>query len=80
MAEETPENQIEETSIDETPESVKFDVIVNVEDVDTNVVEEFMDKIQENVSEIDFIYTTQTGTEIEFRVLLTRFYLHTSFF
>ncbi len=47
MAEETPENQIEETSIDETPESVKFDVIYTCLRCGTNVADTELSRLPE---------------------------------
>jgi len=47
MAEETPENQIEDTSIDETPESVKFDVIYTCLRCGTNVADTELSRLPE---------------------------------
>jgi DNA-directed RNA polymerase subunit P len=47
MAEETPENQIEDTPIDETPESVKFDVIYTCLRCGTNVADTELSRLPE---------------------------------
>jgi len=47
MAEETPENQIEQTPIDETPESVKFDVIYTCLRCGTNVADTELSRLPE---------------------------------
>ncbi len=47
MVEETPENQIEQTPIDETPESVKFDVIYSCLRCGTNVSDTEISRLPE---------------------------------
>jgi DNA-directed RNA polymerase subunit P len=47
MAEETPETQIEDTPIDETPESVKFDVIYTCLRCGTNVADTELSRLPE---------------------------------
>ncbi len=47
MVEETPENQIEQTPIDETPESVKFDVIYTCLRCGTNVADTELSRLPE---------------------------------
>ncbi len=47
MTEETPENQIEQTPIDETPESVKFDVIYSCLRCGTNVSDTEISRLPE---------------------------------
>ncbi len=47
MVEETPENQIEQIPIDETPESVKFDVIYTCLRCGTNVADTELSRLPE---------------------------------
>jgi len=47
MVEETPENQIEQTPIGETPESVKFDVIYSCLRCGTNVSDTEISRLPE---------------------------------
>jgi DNA-directed RNA polymerase subunit P len=47
MAEETPENQIEQTPIDESPDSVKFDVIYTCLRCGTNVADTELSRLPE---------------------------------
>ncbi len=47
MVEETPENQIKQTPIDETPESVKFDVIYSCLRCGTNVADTELSRLPE---------------------------------
>ncbi len=47
MAEETPENQIEDTPIDESPDSVKFDVIYTCLRCGTNVADTELSRLPE---------------------------------
>jgi len=47
MVEETPENQIEQTPIDEAPETVKFDVIYTCLRCGTNVSDTEISRLPE---------------------------------